>query len=332
MEVRSREQGNKITELNNVNNIKCKCEKYLYLNQSKGLIYVYDITDLTEFTLGLQENYKIISVESATFIKARSEHTSVFLLTFDKETPPDSIYIPGGRSDTKVHPFINKPKFCKSFQLYGHTASRCNKEQTCGRCSQCEHTSENCTSDPFCHHCRGSHRVGDARCSRAIEAKQIIIFQDRYKVGRRRAKQLYEGNTEANIWTPQFTTHFKCSMAEFMKRKLTPWYLEKQLQLQIGTKPTSIRSMDRKSFIIEVSNEQLSKKMKSINKINDISVNIWEYFQNMTMGLIYVYEYDLNEFDEFRNGLIADYNLKDVQQATWIKPRNPLSKPIILTF
>ena len=40
----------------------------------------------------------------------------------------------------------------------------------------------------------------------------------------------------------------------------------------------------------------------------------------------------MNEFDEFRNGLIADYNLKDVQQATWIKPRNPLSKPIILTF
>ena len=50
------------------------------------------------------------------------------------------------------------------------------------------------------------------------------------------------------------------------------------------------------------------------------------------MGLIYVYEYDLDEFDEFRNGLIADYNLKDVQQVTWIKPRNPLSKPIILTF
>ena len=130
MEVRSREQGNKINELNNVNNIKCKYEKHLYLNQSKGLIYVYeyDISDLIEFTLGLQENYKITSVESATFIKARSEHTSVFLLTFDQETPPDSIYIPGERSDTRVRPFINKPKHRKNCQLYGHTASRCNKE------------------------------------------------------------------------------------------------------------------------------------------------------------------------------------------------------------
>ena len=64
VEVRSREQGNKITQLNNVNDIKCKCEKQLYLNQSKGLIYVYeyDITDVIKFTLVLQENYKITSV------------------------------------------------------------------------------------------------------------------------------------------------------------------------------------------------------------------------------------------------------------------------------
>ena len=81
-----------------------------YLNQSKGLIYVYeyDIDDLNEFTLGLQENYKLKSVEKATFIKPRSEHTSAFLITFDQETVPDSIYIPGERSDTKVYPFFSK--------------------------------------------------------------------------------------------------------------------------------------------------------------------------------------------------------------------------------
>ena len=50
------------------------------------------------------------------------------------------------------------------------------------------------------------------------------------------------------------------------------------------------------------------------------------------MGLIYVYEYDLSEFEEFKTGLMADYNMKDVQQAFWIKPRNPISKPIILTI
>ena len=29
---------------------------------------------------------------------------------------------------------------------------------------------------------------------------------------------------------------------------------------------------------------------------------------------------------------MADYNLKYVQQTFWIKPRNPISKQIILTF
>ena len=86
------------------------------------------------------------------------------------------------------------------------------------------------------------------------------------------------------------------------------------------------------SFIIEISTEQQSNKMKSITRINDSSVTIIEYFQNMSMGLIYVYEYYLSEFEEFKTGLMADYNLKGVQQAFWIKPRNPISKPIILTF
>ena len=173
--------------LNSRKNLKCKCDKYPYLNQSKGLIYVYeyDIDDQNEFTLGLQENYKIKSVEKATFIKPRSEHTSAFLNTFDQETVPDSIYIPGERSDTKVYPFFNKPKLCKNSQHYGHTASRCNKAQVCGNCS---HTSDSCRNDVWCFHCRGPHRVGDVKCPKAIEEKQILTLQDRYKVGRRRAR------------------------------------------------------------------------------------------------------------------------------------------------
>ena len=71
--------------------------------------------------------------------------------------------------------------------------------------------------------------------------------------------------------------------------------------------------MSRNSFIIEISTEQQSNKMKSIPRINDSPVTISDYFQNISMGLIYVYEYDLSEFEEFKTGLMADYNLKDVQ-------------------
>ena len=82
--------------------------------------------------------------------------------------------------------------------------------------------------------------------------------------------------------------------------------------------------MNRDSFVIEISSEQQ-------DKISNIAVSMSEYSQDMSMGRIYIYEYDLVGFDEFRAGLMTEYNLKDVQQATWIKPRNP-SKPVILTF
>ena len=68
--------------------------------------------------------------------------------------------------------------------------------------------------------------------------------------------------------------------------------------------------------------------MKSITRINDSPVTISEYFQNMSMGLIYVYEYDLSEFEEFKTGWMADYNLKDVQLAFWIKPLNSTSNQL----
>ena len=64
-------------------------------------------------------------------------------------------------------------------------------------------------------------------------------------------------------------------------------------------KPTSIQSMNRDSFVIEISSEQQSNKVRTINKISNIAVSMFECSQDMSMGLIYIYEYDLFDFDEF---------------------------------
>ena len=136
-----------------------------------------------------------------------------------------------------------------------------------------------CDNGMFCHHCRGSHRVGDPRCPKAIEGKQIIALQDQYKIERRRARQLYEGNTENNIRTSVFATHFKCTMDENLKRTLTPWHLEQQVEHIIGPERTSIRSMNRDSFIIEISREHGSNKVRTINKISNVAVSMPDYFQ-----------------------------------------------------
>ena len=59
------------------------------------------------------------------------------------------------------------------------------------------------------------------------------------------------------------------------------------------------RSMNRDSFVIEISSEQPSNKVRAINKIVNVAVYMPEYFQDINMGLIYIYEYDLVDFKPF---------------------------------
>lgn len=73
---------------------------------------------------------------------------------------------------------------------------------------------------------------------------------------------------------PQYATHFKCSLDPDLKQKITPWTLEKTVHHQLGSKPKSIRSVDRDSFIIEVNSKEQSRDIITINKVCEIPVTI----------------------------------------------------------
>lgn len=97
VEVINDNQGKKLMTLKNIKGISCQISKHSQFNQSKGIIYImeYDIDDIEEFRLGLKENYNIVDVTKATFIKTRNEQTTAFLVTFGQDTLPESIYVPG---------------------------------------------------------------------------------------------------------------------------------------------------------------------------------------------------------------------------------------------
>ena len=65
----------------------------------------YDIEDITEFENGLKSKYNVVEVTKANFIKARNEFTTPFLITFNSDSLPETIYIPGEKYDTVVYPF-----------------------------------------------------------------------------------------------------------------------------------------------------------------------------------------------------------------------------------
>ena len=117
--VGSEEQGRNLVKVKEIKGEQCSVEKHSYFNRSKGIIYIheFDIDDLEDFKAGVKENYNVAQVEPITFIKLRYALTKVFLITFKSETPPDVIYIPGERSDTRVYSFHEKSKLCKNLSI-----------------------------------------------------------------------------------------------------------------------------------------------------------------------------------------------------------------------
>lgn len=340
IEVSSAEQGDKLQQITSIGTHTCTVIKHKYFNQSRGLIYIreYDLDEIDDFKQGLQDQYPFIAkVEHAFFIRPKYEGTKVFLLTFNLEFPPETLYIPGERSDTVVHRYFDRPLQCKHCQGYGHTKNRCNKSPKCRKCSEEGHSVADCESQiTKCANCMNPHDAGSRECSVEQEERKVVEIQFQRKVGRRQAKQILHGpHEERNITraTTEFQTHFICRMDETDKRKLTPWLLQRCLERSLGHRPTNIRSSNKSSFLVEVDHRRSSEIMPTIKKINDIDVQISECTNfGSCKGLVYIYGYDMTDFESYRNGLIMQPPIQDAQKATWIKSRNPLSTPLLLTL
>lgn len=354
VEVQSAEQSEKILSLKEVEGIPCETILHPKFNFCEGLIYVhaFDVEDLEEFKSGLQENYNVDDVIPAKFIKPKNPETKAFLVTFKQETLPYSLYIPGEPRDTLVNKFHNKPFMCKKCQQYGHSKKWCkNKKSVCKRCSTTEHETVDCTAlVPLCLHCavnpeqpndqrspQSEHAIGSMECPRHKKEIELLDIQDKEKVNIMRARQIRDNNNEHVIRTKKnnkYATHFDCILSEDDKRKFTPWLLEKCLALQLGSKPRSIRSTNTNSFTVEINTEKESQIMSELKNINNIPIEIQVNNSiSIIQGLVYVYNYNMADFDKFKEGLKKQYGLQEAIEPHWIKAREKVqAKPLLLNF
>ena len=127
IEAQNKTQSPCLTQINIVEEKTCTTTPHMYYNQSKGIIYIqeYDVTDIVEFENGLKSEYDIAEVIKAYFIKAKNEHTTPLLITFNSESLPETLYIPGEKSDTIIYPFKNRPMICRKCYQYMHTVKYC---------------------------------------------------------------------------------------------------------------------------------------------------------------------------------------------------------------
>ena len=104
-----------------------------------------DLDDMEDFTANLLEQCDVKCVEKAVFIRT-NPGASAYIVTFNSETTPYTLYIPGELSDTVINPYISRPMLCKKCFSYGHTEKRCTSETiTCKRCSNKGHERKDCT-------------------------------------------------------------------------------------------------------------------------------------------------------------------------------------------
>ena len=323
IESRSAEQTNKCLQITKLCDSSCKIYPHPTFNTSKGLIRIksYDIDDMDEFKHHLSEQYDIEKIEKAPFIRSRRNETS-YIVTFNEEKLPYSVYIPGEVTDTVVNNFNSRTMLCKNCQEYGHTAKRCrNEEPRCRQCAEIGHKSENCSANnPKCHHCNEDHAAGSKNCTKEKEEQKLLDTVQKEKVTFQRARQIITPIPVSRQLTPKttpFASMFNVTLPKGCKRQLkNPWIVEKAIKEHTGkTRKCRGSPQDEDTFVIEVASLEESRKMSTLRKIDDHEVNVQvNNSQNLQKGLIYIQGYDLLEFDDYKTELINKNNLAGAEQ------------------
>lgn len=119
-------------------NVCWTCQKLAVLTlrlklTSRGVIFSYDITDLTaEEILKELKSQIVINVKFITRrLDGHDGYTPTLILTFNSPTSPERVKII--YFSVCVWPYIPNPRWCFLCHAFGHTKTKCKKEKKCGQ-------------------------------------------------------------------------------------------------------------------------------------------------------------------------------------------------------
>ena len=155
-----------------------------------------------------------------------------------------------------------------------------------------------------------------------------------FRCSRLRAIQDLNYVQETNNTCTEFSSFFRIELSKTNKRKLNPWILELSLQKVLGNKPKKIRSCSDNAYVVQVNTKEESNRILKLKQIENIPVEkVAEHPSfNCSKGLAFIYNYDLTDFNKFRSQFLQDTGHRNIEQATWIKPRNENAKPVLISF
>ena len=194
-----REELNLVTQVCLLGDIPVKIEKHTFLNRCRGLIKDKDRIQMEEEEIKEElSEYRVTSVTKKQYYdkeKRRKVYSGVVLLTFDRETLPETVNL-AYLSDLKVKQHEPNPRQCfKCWQLGNHGEEDCKEEEVCGWCSQKsthKEAGEKCANDPKCKNCLGNHPNWKKDCPVYLMEKEVQRIKEVDKVPYPRAKQIVE--------------------------------------------------------------------------------------------------------------------------------------------
>lgn len=186
----SKKQAQLITSLQTLGGIiDVEVKEHPTLNHSKGLIFCYDLKNLTE-----EEILDGLKGQRVTEVKKMNKKingewvgTGSVIVTFKASTIPTSLDV--GFHHVQCKQYIPSPMRCLNCFKYGHPKKYCKSDRICPLCSKDYHEGE-CETGNKCTNCDENHSNWSKDCHRFKSEQEIqrIVAVDKISIIEARRK------------------------------------------------------------------------------------------------------------------------------------------------
>lgn len=165
-------------------------EEHPFLNNTKGLIYCYDLKQMEQNEILKElESQGVVYVHAMTkLVNGVRLATGLYVITFKSMVLPK--YIKIGYLNLKVKMYIPNPMRCVSCQIFGHTHKNCKSELKV--CAQCSNPLPHEVCGPTkCFNCHQEHNCSSKDCPIYIKEAKIMEIKTLENISISEARRRY---------------------------------------------------------------------------------------------------------------------------------------------
>ena len=163
---------------------------------------------------------------------------------------------------------------------------------------------------------------------RPLAQKRNNEEMGRYSENRRR----YRPMTELEMHEEGYDKCFIMKFDHETRRPINPYAIIAKIEATTGGKPKAVTGYNSTSVTVEVHSKEQAQKMHEITTVDGFTCETMVHPRyNHNKELIYTYEFDVENLEDFKAGLKEIYNITDVQ-ATFIKTKSEQAHAFILCF